>query len=270
MEAPLPISACITTRNNEETIKKCLESLDGFVNEIIVIDTDSQDNTVEICHRYGAEVIQKSFTGIPDMKRAAIENASNNWVFVIDADESIPPALRQEILNKFSPEEDAAYFMDKKNYMFGEWIRARHPERPLLAKKDAIYFKEDYVMEHLSVKEKYSDEIIHLSNSIHHDIYKDSYEYIVKHNQYSSLDAIRLHDSGVEHTLFYHLFKGIGTTMYYLFISRSILDGWRGLFWSGMHIWYQLLVYQKCIDLRRLKEENPENWREIWLDKCRR
>lgn len=271
MSSELPISACITTKNNENTIRECLSSLKGFVDEIVVVDTNSQDNTIKICEEYGCKIIQKEFTGIPDMKMTAVREASNDWVFIIDSDEYLPSKLKKEIRKEFTVNQDTvAYYMKKRNYMFDEWIRADHPERPLLAKKDVIFFEEEYVMEHLSINEDYRDKTVHLSNHIHHNIYEDSHEYVDKHNQYSSLDALRLHDSNEIHTVFFHFIKGTGTCLYYLIICRSILDGWRGIFWSVMHIWYQILVYQKCRDLMRVKRQNPDDWRENWMSKCER
>ncbi|WP_348611547.1 glycosyltransferase family 2 protein [Halobaculum rarum] len=270
MSSKLEISACITTKDNEDTIGECLSSIGDFVDEIIVVDSFSEDSTIEICRNYGAKVIEKEFTGIADMKRTAIENANNEWVFIIDSDEVIPPKLKHEIIENFDPNNFVAYYIWKKNYMFDSWIRASHPERPLLAKKSVIYFEEDYVMEELSVEDQYRNDTAHLSNPIHHYIYSNSYEYIMKHNQYSSLEALRLHDSNQMHSVFYHFALGIGTCCYYLFISRSLFDGWEGIFWSGMHIWFQLLVYQKSKDLRKLKTENPEDWRTEWLEQCKR
>ncbi len=93
MERP-PISACIITFEEEENIRDCLESL-NWVEEIVVIDSISQDNTVAICREYTDKVFQKEWQGHVKQKIYSLAHATNEWVVCLDADERISQELKE-------------------------------------------------------------------------------------------------------------------------------------------------------------------------------
>lgn len=87
MDHPLPLTAVVITRNEADRIARCLDSLAPLCNEIIVLDSGSQDATVEIARRCGARVCHQEWLGFAEQKNAAIKLASQPWVLLLDADE---------------------------------------------------------------------------------------------------------------------------------------------------------------------------------------
>ncbi len=112
MTTPLPISAFIITLNEEERIADAINSVKSWVDEIIVVDSGSSDNTVAICESLGAKVIHHDFEGYGQQKRFAEDQCAHDWLLNLDADERVTPELRTEIEALFAsgtPEKDGYY-----------------------------------------------------------------------------------------------------------------------------------------------------------------
>ncbi|MEM4380273.1 MAG: glycosyltransferase family 2 protein [Thermoplasmatales archaeon] len=88
----MKISAAVLTFNSESTIEKTLESV-AFLDEIIVVDSGSSDSTLSICERYTNKIFRRAWSGYADQKKFAIDQCSNDWIFVLDSDEEASPAL---------------------------------------------------------------------------------------------------------------------------------------------------------------------------------
>ena len=109
------ISGLIITYNEEKNIQDVLESFD-FCDEIIVVDSFSTDNTVEIAKKFpNVKVIQNKFEDFTKQRNLALDTATNDWVLFLDGDERITPALKQEIIDKLNKpgQKDAYYFYRK-------------------------------------------------------------------------------------------------------------------------------------------------------------
>ncbi len=118
------ISACITCFNEEDKIRRCLESL-SWCDEIIVVDSYSTDRTLEICKEYTDRVYQHEWLGYIGQKNWARDRAIHPWVFFLDADEEVSPPLRDEILAEFEAGVGAyaGYQCPRQVYYLGRWIR---------------------------------------------------------------------------------------------------------------------------------------------------
>ena len=92
------ISAVIITYNEELFIEKCLSSIDGVADEIIVVDSFSTDGTEEICKKYNVKFVKHKFEGYRDQKNYALTLASHNNILSLDADEALSDKLRESIL----------------------------------------------------------------------------------------------------------------------------------------------------------------------------
>ncbi|WP_435066223.1 glycosyltransferase family 2 protein [Halobaculum sp. EA56] len=261
----LEISVCVTTKNNIDTIEDCLKSVHGWVGEIIVVDSHSTDGTIQVCQKYGAKVYQKEFGGFADIKNHAIELASNEWVLILDSDERIPADLKKEIHELFPSPNKKAYRIKKRNKMFGEWMHIKHPARPLLAKKEEITYKNNYIWEELSVISENID-TGSLDGCIEHYAYERISEKVKKVNQYSSLQAIQDHKRNRRNTVLFYSIYGILAGFYCLFIRGAALDGMNGLIFSVSESYQYFLVYFKRRDLNRLIRESPNSWEAIWLE----
>ncbi len=270
-EATLPVSVCITTKNNADTIRRTLESVDEWTDEIVIVDSNSQDGTIEICEEYDANVYQHEFQGFAELKMTAMDHARNDWIFLLDADEAVPPDLRDTILAQFGTDDTVAYYLKKRDFILGQWTHQHHRKRPLLAKRDAVHFKQNYVWERLAVNEAYTERTKTLSRSLNHYNTKRTSEVEKKYQQYSALEAIHIVETDKRGDAATLLAKGFGVACYRLTINRGVLDGYRGFFMAFMDVYSKIASYAKIRDIHRLKMKHPDSWQEIWLEEeCQR
>lgn len=267
----LPISVCITTKNNADTIQRCLESVHSWTDEIVVVDTNSRDGTVEICEEFGANVYQHEFRGLSDVKRTAIGHANNEWVFVLDADEVVPKELREEIVAEFGSAGVVAFYMRKREHMLGKLTRQYHFERPYLARKDVIYYQQEYIWERLSVADEHRTRTRTLSNAIVHYRFDRASGMEAKAQQYSSLEAIQIVESNARDGAIPLLTRATAVALSRLIVDKAVLDGYRGFFIAFMEFYQIAVAYVKVRDIYRLQDRCPEDWKDIWLtEECQR
>ncbi|MCK9301731.1 MAG: glycosyltransferase family 2 protein [Bacteroidales bacterium] len=121
----MKLSAVIITFNEEMNIRRCLASLVGAADEIVVLDSFSTDNTAEICSDFPAvKFHQREWTGYSDAKNYANSLATNDFILSVDADETLSDKLKNSILEvKDSLEPDVAFSMNRLNNYCGKWIR---------------------------------------------------------------------------------------------------------------------------------------------------
>lgn len=117
------LSAVIITRNEEENISRCLDSLKDVADEIIVLDSFSTDNTIAIASQKGAKVVQSSFSGYIEQKNKALQLCSFDYVLSLDADEALSPLLIESILKAKKDFKHAPYFMNRYNHYCGRFIK---------------------------------------------------------------------------------------------------------------------------------------------------
>ncbi|MDO8659108.1 MAG: glycosyltransferase family 2 protein [Candidatus Parcubacteria bacterium] len=135
----IKISAIVITKNAENLIADCLDSL-SFCEEIIVIDSNSDDRTGEIARKMGAKVFEHSFQDFSETRNFGLKKAIGEWVLYVDADERVTPELALNIKNQTLSTENPnlAFRIKRKNFYFGdnEWPYIEHLER--LFKKNKL------------------------------------------------------------------------------------------------------------------------------------
>ncbi len=117
------LSAVIITLNESRNIRRCLESLQGIADEIIVVDSGSTDDTESICRSFKVKFISREWTGYSDQKNFGNSQASHHWVFSIDADEALSPELQQSVLRVKALPEAGNYRINRQTNYCGKWIR---------------------------------------------------------------------------------------------------------------------------------------------------
>lgn len=129
----LRLSAVIITFNEEKNISRCIDSLQGIADEIVVLDSFSTDNTPEICRKAGVKFFQHAFDGHIQQKNRAITFASHDHVLSLDADEALDEQLRQSILTVKQGFEFEGYYMNRLTNYCGHWVRycGWYPDRKL-------------------------------------------------------------------------------------------------------------------------------------------
>ncbi len=239
------ISACIITYNEEKNIRECLESL-KWVEEIIVVDSMSNDFTVPICREYTDSVIQKTWEGHVKQKNFAVAQARNDWVLCLDADERVTPELKQEIENSLSEDSDRfdGYYCSRHSYYLGRWINhgGWYPDYKLrLFKKSRGKWggKDPHDKVILEGPTKY------LKGELHHFVYRNLSHQLQTVDNFSTITAQGLDSEGDGFTVLKLLsrppLKFLGT----YFLKRGFLDGIPGLIISVVSSFYVFLRYAK-------------------------
>ncbi len=182
------ISVTIITRNEEENIERCLESL-RWADEIVVLDSFSDDKTAELCRRYTDRVYQESWNGYGRQKNLCAERASHRWVLNVDADEAVSPACAEEIRNELNKGPSRpVYAIPRKNFFGGRWVRHAgwYPDRiARFYDKTRVSFTEPLVHEKLFP----DGGMGFLQHPLLHYSYQGMDDYIARQNRYSTLYA---------------------------------------------------------------------------------
>ncbi len=190
----LKISAIIITFNEEGRLKACLESI-KWCDEIVVLDSGSTDNTLEIAKRFTDRIYIENWKGYGPQKQSALEKATGQWVLSIDADEVITPELALEIKAVISSTDRAGYYIPRKNFYKNKWLRhgGQYPDYVLrLFRRDSGRFSPSMVHEKVIVDGPCG----RLKEPLLHYTFQNLSSLISKINKYSSLSAKELYQSG--------------------------------------------------------------------------
>ncbi|HLB52653.1 MAG TPA: glycosyltransferase family 2 protein [Chlamydiales bacterium] len=182
------ISVCILAKNASATLEKCLSSLVSF-SEVILLDTGSEDMTIEIAKTYPNVKIHTSpFLGFGPLRNLASSIAVNDWILALDSDEILSPSLIHEI-QSLVLDADCAYSIPRHNYFQGKWIKGAgwHPDVVvrLYNKKRTCYLRQKV---HESVDTQ-NVRAIPLSSPILHTPYRSYSDFLKKMEHYSTLFA---------------------------------------------------------------------------------
>lgn len=243
------ISAVINTRNEEQNIRFCLESL-RWCDEIIVVDMESDDKTVDIAREYTDKIYSHEIVRAFDTARKfAVEKASGDWILLIDADELVKKLLSKRLRNIAANDESDIVYIPFKTYIMGAWIKHTGwwPDyHPRFFKRGTITFVENvhaYMNESSAAKKLYlpAEEI----NSIEHFAYRDSEHFITKLNRYTTIEARHMFDQGQRFSLFRMLAAGFRGFQVRYISQKGYKDGYRGFSLSLMMGFYRTLNYIK-------------------------
>jgi glycosyltransferase involved in cell wall biosynthesis len=235
----MKISFCTIILNEEDNIKSLIENINDVGDEIIIIDSGSTDNGVKIAENMGAKVIYNKWTDYSSQKNFAISKASNEWVFVIDADERLSDELKKNIKKVKEHETDKEGFLiARKSFYLGRWINHSgwYPERRIrFFKKSKGKYYGKFVHEGLAFN---GDSKI-LSGDLLHYSYKDINDHIERLNRYSFLGAKRKKEEGKKFSFAKLLLSPLIRFITHYFIRFGFLDGFQGFLiavFSGYYV----------------------------------
>lgn len=182
------LSIIILTKNSESTIADCLESLKNFGDEILVIDSNSEDRTRDIAKMLGAKVIQHPFENFADQRNYALKHAQGDWVLYLDSDEQAISEFKKEVTaliqNHDSNSEVNGYYIFRKIYYYGkDWGFADRVQR-LFYKKNFIEWV-GAVHETPKVKGKFGQ----VESPILHFTHRNLAEMVKKTNEWSEYES---------------------------------------------------------------------------------
>ncbi|MBX3662251.1 MAG: glycosyltransferase family 2 protein [Burkholderiales bacterium] len=225
----MAISVIIITKNAGATIRRCLESV-AWADEVVVIDSGSSDDTLDICRELGARVsVTDDWPGFGPQKNRALDAASGDWLFNIDADEWVTPELGEEIRSAVAAANPpAAYALPRRSSFCGRYMKHSGwwPDYVVrLFRREAARFSDDQAHERLIVNGK----TLKLKQPLMHEAISDLDQMIGKMNLYSTASARGLHARGRRASLGKALLHG-GWAFFRTYVLRAgFLDGREGL-----------------------------------------
>lgn len=246
------ISAILITYNEDIHINAVLENV-KFADEIIVVDSFSTDGTIEkIKEHPNVKLIQRPFLNYTDQKSYALEQATNDWVIFLDADERIPDRLRNEILatvNSSEPTADAYYFyrtfmFKNKVLHFSGWQSDKNYR---LFKKSKVHFTEERIVHETLVVDGESDV---LKNKLVHYSYKNYEDYKGKMIKYGQMKAVEELKKDYAPNFYHFVFRPFYKFFNHYILRFGILDGKKGVIICYLNA---LGVYSRYKELKRLR-----------------
>ncbi|HYA42049.1 MAG TPA: glycosyltransferase family 2 protein [Syntrophobacteraceae bacterium] len=275
-----PISVLIPTRNESANIGRCLEELHGWADEIVVVDSQSSDNTVQIAESFGAKVIQFYYTGgLPKKRQWALDTYPfrNEWILLLDADEIVEGPIRNEIGEAIKTTEYDGYWLRFQIYFLGRRLKYGDTQLWklfLFRKGKGRYEKrldnQDRSMSDIEVHEHIivSGKTGRLKNPIRHENVNSMSRYISKHNEYSNWEAgvfIKSSNGEIKSSLFgsqaqrrrwlrTRFFCLFGSPFYVFlykyFIRYGFMDGKQGFIYSLFQAIQVFHTKSKIFELR--------------------
>ncbi len=247
------ISAVIITYNEEKDILQCLESL-NWADEIIVVDSGSTDNTVDICRKYNAKIYTHSWPGYVAQKNYALQRASFDWVISLDADERLSNELIMEIksvLSEDKPQFDG-YAMPRRTFYLGKWINHSgwYPNYQLRLFRKSLSVWDgndphDYV--------RTSGSRGYLKAAILHYSYENVNDHLSKIAAYTSIMAQGAYRDGARFSLFKMITESVTKFFSCYFLKRGFLDGFQGFVISILGTYYIFIKHLKLWEIERRK-----------------
>lgn len=243
----IPISVVIIAKNAATQIAACIESV-TFADEVLVVDSGSEDETRAIADVRGCRVIEKEWLGFGQQKQFAVTQAKHDWVLCLDVDERVTPALATAIANALMHQRHFAYRMARRNRFLGRWLShgEGYPDWSLrLFHRQHASWSNDPVHEAVIT----TVEVGTLPGDLLHDSAEDVATYFQKQNRYSSLHAEALFTQGVRSNYWRLFFSPFARFVKFYVLRGGFLDGGPGFAHIAVGCFAAFAKYAKLIEL---------------------
>lgn len=253
------ISVVINTINEEENIADAIDSVEDLADEVVVVDMESEDKTVEIAKRMGAKVYSHKRTGyVEPARNFAIKKASGDWILIIDADERVPSKLAK-VLKKYAEEGEKDYFaIPRKNIIFGKWIKNSRwwPDYNIrFFKKGKVTWS--HIIHSVPETRGVGADIAAEENmALTHYHYTSISQYIERMNRYTSHQAKDMLDGGYKFKWQDLLTKTSGEFFSRYFFGGGYKDGLHGLVVALLQLTSEIVKYVKVWEKQGYIKEN--------------
>lgn len=288
------MSVIILTLNEEKHIKRCILSLLSICNKVIVVDSFSNDKTIAIAKKLGAEIYQNSWPGNHALQfQWALDNCKidTQWVMKMDADEYLLPELQEEITNKLDTlsQDIHGVYIKRRVHFMGKWIKygSYYPTWLLrIWKYDSGRIEERWMDEHVKLS---GGTTVHFENDLVDENMNNLTWWTNKHNNYATREAVDILNIIYEFKNYDEITPNLFGTqeekkrwlkkryariplfirpfIYYLWryiFKLGFLDGKQGLIWHFLQgAWYRFLVDSKIYEIYRKAGRDKESIRSF-------
>ncbi len=257
--APVPgLSVTIITLNEASHVAEAVASA-AWADEVIVVDCGSTDATVALARAAGARVETRAWTGWIDQKNFAAGLAAHDWIFSLDADERMTPALASEITAVLTKGPDyRGYRVPRVTFHLGRWIRTTdfYPDfQTRLYDRRAARWRGKYVHESVQVDGPSGQ----LTEELQHYSYRDLSDHLDRINHYTTLAARQMHEAGRRSTAAHLLVHPPAAFLRNYVLRRGFMDGTAGLMLSAVNAYSVFLKFAKLWEIQgNPKTQSPK------------
>jgi len=246
------LTVVILTKNEEACIAECLESV-KWADEIIVVDDESKDKTLDILKNYPATVYQRKMDVEGRHRNWAYAQARNLWVLSLDADEKVTSELKDEMIQAIQTEKFVAFDIPLRNYIGNYWVKygGWYPASKVrLLRKDKFKFEEAPVHPRAFI----DGEVGHLKADIVHKGYPDLEHFLSSLNRQSTLEARKWIETGRKMTLIWATWRAVDRFFRRYLRKKAYKDGLYGFVIAYFDTLYQILSYLKFKEMQRMRK----------------
>ncbi len=243
------LSVVVLTKNEESCVAQCLESV-KWADEIIVVDDESTDKTVEIVKKYNCKVLFRKMDVEGRHRNWAYAQARNEWVLSLDADETVTPELKLEIEQAIQSDTFAAYDIPLRNFIGKYWVKhgGWYPASKVrLFQKSKFKYEESEVHPRVFIDGACG----HLKSDIIHRGYPDLEHFLNSVNRQSTLEAVKWVKTGRKMTLLWASWRAIDRFFRRYIKKQAYKDGMYGFVIAYFDTLYQILSYMKFLEMKK-------------------
>ncbi|UII25302.1 glycosyltransferase family 2 protein [Fulvivirga maritima] len=252
MGNPVLISGVIITYNEERNIEACIKSIEEVVDEIVVVDSYSTDKTPEICKRLGVVFLQHPFEGHIEQKNYAMQQASNDYILALDADERLSAELRDFIKQAKANWQYDAFRFNRLNNYCGAWLkRSWYPDKKLrLWDRKKGHWGGTNPHDRVVMDEEATTK--HVKHDILHYAYANLEEHYDQVKKFAIIAANAKYKKGKKAYFFLHVILNPWYKFFRKYVLRlGFLDGYYGFIFSGLTAYLNFMKYLRLWELNR-------------------
>lgn len=248
------ITATIITFNEERNIERCIRSVEGLVDEVIVLDSLSTDSTKEICQSLGVRFESRTWEGYSESKNYLNGLVSTDYILSLDADEALDADLKAELQKVKTVSDPQIYSVNRLTNYCGKWIKHSgwYPDvKVRLFPKEGSYWNGAIVHEELIYPANLK--VIQLDGHLEHFSYYSYEDHRSRADKYSTLTARKMHEAGKKASVFKPYLSALGRFVSMYLLKAGFLDGKMGFKIAQISAQSNVFKYK---ELRRLNREN--------------
>lgn len=247
-----PVSACVIARDDALQIERCLASLAWADETVVVIDERSGDATEELARRAGARALRHPYQGNVEQKNFALDQAKNDWVVALDADEALSPALVARIRERLEgdPTDADGFELNRVTRHLGRWIRHGdfHPDWQLRVFRRS---RGRWAGSNPHGRVRLSGRALRIEGDLEHASYRDLADQVARVQEYSRVEAIELHRRGRRARVSDLCLRPPARFLRAYLLKAGFLDGMPGFLIAALTAFHVLLKYAKLWELER-------------------
>ena len=251
------LTVVIITFNEEKNIERCLSSVKNVADNILIVDSGSTDNTINIAKSFGANLIHQPFLGYIEQKNFALEAAPDGYLLLLDGDESLSPELEEAIVTeKQKGFTGLLYNMNRRNWFIDRWIMhgTWYPDTKLrMIKKGTA--KWGGLNPHDKLIPFNDQPVIHLQGDILHHTFLTMEDYVHQINRFSTISAKAMYENGRRATMMNIILNPFFAFIKSFFLTGGLRDGFVGYVIARQTANLTFLKYAKLRQMQKAAAE---------------